>query len=607
MPRGNNMLSSRMPVLLLALATISILTTIPKSNADPASGPQLGLVSFSTVATKVVLDSGGSVHIIWTVRPSNVTTTTPGIWYARYAPNGTNSIPPMIIRNATDIQSADVVVGSDGEAHIVWAEGPAFQNSTLDLFNTNSDAQIYYAAINSTDDNITNFGSLTGFGKIGMWPSISVDKQSIPHIVWTEETINSKNRTLSEYCATITNHHLDHPILVAEYYNQSFVTAPRPQVAFDTATASLNIAWVYSQRAQLSGIVSHVNFARINATSGQVNRIGIAEQPELLLDAEVANGQNGTAFVVWQSPETDSLATVYVSKISNDGRVLFLKSFKRSYSSTSYLTASSDDEEDLYLVWYYPPILPKSTVPLRAVSNVSYMKIDEAGSVTDSGNQLIHGTVLAIGISGNEGLYAVSSSGLVQVKRPAMVPFAQLVIGLGALFGVGVAITEEGRYRILLSLRTPAKIHQLLQHDDNVLIAMLSERPGVRLSQIRDTPGNEMGSVNLRKLVRLERGGYVSSIRVGLGRRFFGSAPLEAASDYQTSFATRILNSIKDAPGIWEGKLAQDLGLSQQIVHYHLKRLRSAGLLSVQVYQRRKLYRLANSNQARDGNPHLGA
>ena len=602
------MLSSRLPVLLLALATISLLTTIPNSNADPASGAPFGLVSFSTLATKVVLDSGGSVHIIWTVHPSNVTTTAPGIWYARYGPNGANSIPPMIIRNATDIQSADLVVGSDGQAHIVWAEGPAFQNSTLNLFNTNSDAQIYYAAINSTDDNITNFGSLTGFGKIGMSPSISVDNRSIPHVVWTEETINSKNRTLSVYCATITNHHLDHPILVAEYYNQSFVTAPRPQVAFDTATASLNIAWVYSQRAQLSGIVSHVNFARINATSGQVNRIGIAEQPELLLDAEVANGQNGTAFVVWQSPETDSLATVYVSKISNDGRVLFLKSFKRSYSSTSYLTASSDDEENLYLVWYYPPILPQSTVPVRAVSNVSYMKIDEAGSVTDSGNELIRGTVLAIGISGNEGLYAVSSSGLVQVKRPAMVPFAQLVIGLGALCGVGVAITEEGRYRILLSLRTPAKMHsdQSLQHDDEVLIGMLNERPGIRLSQIRDNPRNEMGSVNLRKLVRLERGGYVSSIRVGLGRRFFGSAPLEAASDYQTSVATRILNSIKDTSGIWEGKLAQDLGLSQQIVHYHLKRLRSAGLLSVQIDQRRKLYRLANSNQARDGNSSLG-
>jgi DNA-binding transcriptional ArsR family regulator len=593
------MLSSRMPVLLLALATFSILTTMPKSNAEPASGLQFGLVSLSTLTTKVVLDSGGSVHIIWTVHPSNVTTATPGIWYARYAPNGTNSIPPKIIRNATDIQSADLVVGSDGQAHIVWAEGPAFQNSTLNLFNTNSDAQIYYAAINSTDNNITNFGSLTGLGKIGMWPSISIDKQSIPHIVWTEETINSKNRTLSEYCATITNHHLEHPILVAEYYNQSFVTAPQLQMAYDRTSSNIDIAWVYSQRGQVSGIESHVNFARVNATSGQVNRIGIAEQPQLLLDAEVADGQNGTAFVVWQSPETDSLATVYVSKISNDGRVLFLKSFKRSYSSTSYLTASSDTAENLYLVWYYPPILPKSTVPVRAESTVSYMKIDEAGSVTDSGNQLIPGTVLAIGISGNEGLYAVSSSGLVQVRRPPLLPIAQVVIGLGALCGAGVAVTEEGRYRILVALRTPAKMlpNQLLPHQDNVLIGMLNERPGIRLGEIRDSSRDELGSVNLRNLVRLERGGYVSSIRVGLGRRFFGSAPLEAACDYQSSVATRILNSIKDAPGIWEGKLAQDLGLSQQIVHYHLKRLRSARLLSVQVHQRRKLYRLANSTR----------
>jgi predicted transcriptional regulator len=64
--------------------------------------------------------------------------------------------------------------------------------------------------------------------------------------------------------------------------------------------------------------------------------------------------------------------------------------------------------------------------------------------------------------------------------------------------------------------------------------------------------------------------------------------------------ACLILNEIKRTPGTWEGKLAQDLGLSQQIVHYHVRRMRSEGLLDVELEGRRKLYRLANSARSRN-------
>jgi predicted transcriptional regulator len=62
--------------------------------------------------------------------------------------------------------------------------------------------------------------------------------------------------------------------------------------------------------------------------------------------------------------------------------------------------------------------------------------------------------------------------------------------------------------------------------------------------------------------------------------------------------ASMILNEIKRDPGTWEGRIARNLNLSQQIVHYHVKRMRSEGLLDVEFQDGRKLYRLANSHPA---------
>lgn len=66
--------------------------------------------------------------------------------------------------------------------------------------------------------------------------------------------------------------------------------------------------------------------------------------------------------------------------------------------------------------------------------------------------------------------------------------------------------------------------------------------------------------------------------------------------------ATRILLWIMDHPGTWEAQLSKEIGLSQQIVHYHLKKLRDSGLVSTTVDRDggRKLYRFTNTKQHED-------
>jgi len=57
--------------------------------------------------------------MLWTVH-SALSGIQPGIWYAEYRPNGTAEISPTLLRNSTDIQSADMVEDKSGNLALVW-------------------------------------------------------------------------------------------------------------------------------------------------------------------------------------------------------------------------------------------------------------------------------------------------------------------------------------------------------------------------------------------------------------------------------------------------------------------------------------------------------
>ena len=137
----------------------------------------------------------------------------------------------------------------------------------------------------------------------------------------------------------------------------------------------------------------------------------------------------------------------------------------------------------------------------------------------------------------------------------------------------GAATTEEVRYRILLYLAPVAKSRRRKRKEydpiaDHEILKTLSRRPGLEAHELRDLLPWEKPS--MFRLALLERDGYVSSIRSGVRRRFYGSRNLlspytPAAMQVYDTIPSRILHTIESEPGIWEAKLAQNLGLSQQM------------------------------------------
>ena len=106
----------------------------------------------------------------------------------------------------------------------------------------------------------------------------------------------------------------------------------------------------------------------------------------------------------------------------------------------------------------------------------------------------------------------------------------------------------------------------------------------------------------MAKLAILEAKGQVSSVRTGFGRRFYGSGKLTTPSNSTSmiykSIPLRILHEVERNSGIWEARLAQTLGLSQQIVHYHLKKLQNAKMIAAQSIGKRKHYRLPSAEHS---------
>ena len=177
-------------------------------------------------------------------------------------------------------------------------------------------------------------------------------------------------------------------------------------------------------------------------------------------------------------------------------------------------------------------------------------------------------------------------------------------IALASSIGVAGSIwIEEGRYK-WLSLCSGLTTHLLGKRraTHERVVRLLARTPGLNARAINRL-GDKDG-VGMRTLVEMEKTGTVSSFRDGLSRRFYVKQIDGCSID---AVRTRILLWVLDHPGVWEAQLAKDLSLSQQIIHYHLKKLRDSKLITTVVEPNggRKLYRFAGCDRGKHPSPDL--
>jgi len=166
------------------------------------------------------------------------------------------------------------------------------------------------------------------------------------------------------------------------------------------------------------------------------------------------------------------------------------------------------------------------------------------------------------------------------------VPLAAAAGGLGAL--LAVALTEAGRWKLtLLAVPLYSRLRKegLLNHAiREQIFGYVNEHPGANFSTI-------MRELNLKNgvlayhLTTLEREEMIKSLRDGTYRRYYPRSSRSVPFEIQKA----ILEKIGANPGLPEGELAERMGLSRQVLDYHLNSLIDSGHIRLERRGKRNL------------------
>jgi predicted transcriptional regulator len=153
-------------------------------------------------------------------------------------------------------------------------------------------------------------------------------------------------------------------------------------------------------------------------------------------------------------------------------------------------------------------------------------------------------------------------------------------------FSIGlVMLHESARLRLrllLLSLFSRLERDRVLDHGlRERIFESIRREPGLHYGGLRRALGVPAGTL-AHHLVVLERQELVRSARDGFRKRYYprgradwGPAPLDAIQ-------RSIIDLVRARPGIHQRAIASQLGVSKQVVHYHVGRLSSTGRLLVE-------------------------
>ena len=572
-------------IALLAF-TMALLAMVPPTAASQGTGLS-PITGPSDLQTKVLQDSQGNVHVLWFVPGINSSLSGPGIWYSKYSPNGTDTIPPTRISNSSTIQSADLAVDERGNAVIIWVD---------DITGTSQiSSALYLIHFNSTQGETSQV--LTRRGVLILWPSLALGDNDSICMTWTE--YNPTNSQANIEYGQFTPAGSIQTVQLASYARAD-AFPPQATLIFDNVSQHLQVAWGESEKE--GEFASTVSYAKLGANGTVLTRIQIAKFAATLREVTVTGmGGNDGAFVVWQT--TGSNYSLYVSQISASGELVYVKQLAYVPGESKYVAVSTDREDNLYFVWYDPSaIAPQNTANPNpsgptTTSNMTYVRMSVTGAIDQTGTGIFTDPIIGVAVLSDGMVYGVSPDGLVSVVTPAQRQTSTWALGAIALMScvsvAGVAssvIIEEGRYRWITLYSRIAKSRHKPSSATHETLRLLARRPGLRIRELKHFIADH--SVSTMTLVSMEKNGILASFRDGLSRRFYLKDNDTGPAD---ALRTRVLLWILNHPGIWEAQLAKDLGLSQQIIHYHLKKLRDSKLITTvdEPNGSRKLYRFA--------------
>ena len=190
-------------------------------------------------------------------------------------------------------------------------------------------------------------------------------------------------------------------------------------------------------------------------------------------------------------------------------------------------------------------------------------------------------TQFEMSVSGARG----GSSAIVSGPGEDYMPAAAAAGGIGVLLA---AVASAGKYKLsilAIPLYSRLKKENILNHSiREQIFGFVNSHPGANFSQI-------MKELNLKNgvlayhLNTLEREELIRSLRDGTFRRYYPRSGRDVPFEIQRS----IIEKIAMMPGIPVGFLADELGISRQVLDYHLDHLVQSGHVRMERRGKRNL------------------
>jgi DNA-binding MarR family transcriptional regulator len=173
-------------------------------------------------------------------------------------------------------------------------------------------------------------------------------------------------------------------------------------------------------------------------------------------------------------------------------------------------------------------------------------------------------------------------------KEPAAVT---TTTGIGTLTLILIALTESGKYKflafllpILIPMYTRISKEDVLdQFVRGQIFGFIKTNPGVHYNQIRREIDVKNGTLSYHLRV-LEKTELIKSRREGIRYRAFYPTGMKFPQNERfrlTELQIKILNNIKNNPGITQREIARQLHKKPQTVNYNIKVLEHATLIKV--------------------------
>jgi predicted transcriptional regulator len=181
-----------------------------------------------------------------------------------------------------------------------------------------------------------------------------------------------------------------------------------------------------------------------------------------------------------------------------------------------------------------------------------------------------------------------------KVETPSMLPLI-VTLSLGPILTfLYVGFTETGRYRFLKFLIVPflvriRKRNPLENQMRDVIYRYIEHNPGENYTKIKKTLGLANGTL-VYHLKILTKEDMIKSISDGRYKRFYpkDSDSFNGNNIYEfdgtqmlTEIQRRILKKIVEKPQVSKAEMARSLGVSRQLLNYHLNKLVKVGLVKV--------------------------